>query len=500
MKGKILINSIFYKLYYFSFCYLIWIINAPDNVYAINSTEIYKRAQNSVVSIETKKGIGTGFVIEGFPSIVITNYHVVVGNSDLSIKTSSGKSVKITGPVYLNKYDDMAALIVDEKLPGIQLSKKIQIGQKLYVLGNPIGLKFSFSDGILSNIYKEKNAVETIQFTAPIEIGSSGSPIIDENGKVIGITQSMYKKIKGFGFGAPFYKIEKALKAYNIAKLTKNKFEKKCIELKDKASCQSIGDSILNSGLFELSIKWFDMGCKYGLHDSCSDSLKAHYLNGKINFEDYIKKLGNECLKDEKNKGCLLMHTLNKRRLANSKIEFESLSIDFDEKSNFYSREIFDIMRVDKEIELLISMDENADYLGYVHYKDTKEKIPVAIKIIDFKEGKEEVEKGGFKDFFNVMVPYYIRTIEKGRQNKVAVKLLDYTNKSPYVFHFEIKPKNSQPMHEELLMIFGDINKGVNIDFLVSNNSTEQKQIIKKIKEGIKILNPEKLIRFKKEN
>jgi serine protease Do len=88
---------------------------------------------------------------------------------------------------------------------------QVQIGQKVYTIGNPSGLRYTVTAGILSG-YRKNGQNKLIQTDAPINPGNSGGPLIDESGRVIGINTMVLRNTEGIGFAIP---IETALEAFS---------------------------------------------------------------------------------------------------------------------------------------------------------------------------------------------------------------------------------------------------------------------------------------------
>ncbi|MBT8338971.1 MAG: trypsin-like serine protease [Desulfatitalea sp.] len=84
-------------------------------------------------------------------------------------------------------------------------ANQVQLGQKVYTIGNPSGLRHTVTAGILSARPHEENN-QVIQTDAPINPGNSGGPLIDEKGSVIGINTMVLEKTEGIGFAIPIGK------------------------------------------------------------------------------------------------------------------------------------------------------------------------------------------------------------------------------------------------------------------------------------------------------
>ena len=159
--------------------------------------ELIRQVKPSVVSVLTydAKGdslmSGSGFFIR--PGQVMTNLHVVRGAQRAEIKTLDGKGrfYPVIGLLAVDEEADLALLSIN--LPperaravttGVALPEE---GEKVFVIGNPLRLEGSVSDGIVSAIRDVPNVGKIIQVTVPISHGNSGSPLFNMKGQVIGI-------------------------------------------------------------------------------------------------------------------------------------------------------------------------------------------------------------------------------------------------------------------------------------------------------------------------
>lgn len=157
-------------------------------------SDIAARVIPGTVSIRTidkrgeEIGEGSGFVISG-NGIIVTNFHVLEAAHRAEIKIGE-KEFKEAGLIKSDSSLDIALLKVDaESLPVLPLgdSDDLVNGQVVVVLGNPWGFEHSVSTGVISGI-RAKDDIKLIQMTAPVSPGSSGGPVIDEYGQVVGIT------------------------------------------------------------------------------------------------------------------------------------------------------------------------------------------------------------------------------------------------------------------------------------------------------------------------
>jgi Tfp pilus assembly protein PilF len=180
----------------------IWLlisISGSTPVLATDVPALVQKAKPAVVEILTYdqqnnllKG-GTGFFISSDGKL-LTNYHVISGGSSIVAKTPAGDLYYLKSVVAASEFDDVAELqFLATDVPYLVLgsSSSAVEGQRVLVIGNPEGLEGTVSDGIISAFRAGRSM---IQITAPISPGSSGSPVLDESGNVIGIATLVFKE------------------------------------------------------------------------------------------------------------------------------------------------------------------------------------------------------------------------------------------------------------------------------------------------------------------
>jgi Flp pilus assembly protein TadD len=159
--------------------------------------DLVRQVKPSVVSVltyDTKGGpliSGSGFFVR--PGEVVTNRHVIEGAHRVEIHTLEGKgrTYPVTGTLAVDDEADLALLSVDlppERSRPLRFSERSpEEGEKVFVIGNPLRLEGSVSDGIVSAVREVPNVGKIIQITAPVSHGNSGSPLLNMRGEVIGI-------------------------------------------------------------------------------------------------------------------------------------------------------------------------------------------------------------------------------------------------------------------------------------------------------------------------
>ena len=172
--------------------------------------EIAEKALAATVYLEMQDsngkplGFGSGFFVT--PNLIATNYHVIAGAASGTAKLVGKSTIyKIEGFTATNKYNDLALLKVSASginpLP-IGNSDAVKIGETVYVAGNPKGLEGTFSDGIISSRHGG-HAKGRLQMTAPISPGSSGSPMLNRKGEVIGVSFMILEGGQNLNFAIP---------------------------------------------------------------------------------------------------------------------------------------------------------------------------------------------------------------------------------------------------------------------------------------------------------
>jgi len=134
---------------------------------------------------------GSGFFLR--PGQVVTNLHVIRGAVRADIKTLDGKGkiFQVSGTLAVDEEGDLALLGVDMPLERSRTSELASElpdeGEPIFVIGNPLKLEGSVSDGIVSAVREVPNSYRIIQITAPISHGNSGSPVFNLRGQVLGV-------------------------------------------------------------------------------------------------------------------------------------------------------------------------------------------------------------------------------------------------------------------------------------------------------------------------
>lgn len=169
----------------------------------------------AVVTVSSPAGMGSGFFIneDGY---LITNYHVIEKETKIEVtmfqKVKDGfekknfKNVKIEA---INPFVDLALLRVedlgDTKVKYAYLGDidKIEVGEKVFAIGNPLGLERTVTDGVISTTNRAFEGLVYIQTNADINPGNSGGPLFNLAGEVVGVANMGYIFFGGLGFAIP---------------------------------------------------------------------------------------------------------------------------------------------------------------------------------------------------------------------------------------------------------------------------------------------------------
>lgn len=145
--------------------------------------------------------LGSGFFVR--PDVVATNNHVVKHASRLYSKIVGQRTVyDVAGLVGASEKDDLALIkLKGAAAPSLPLAdgSRVAVGDPVYVVGNPEGLEGTFSQGVVSALRGEAY----IQITAPISAGSSGGPVLNNRGEVIGVAVGAITEGQNLNFAIP---------------------------------------------------------------------------------------------------------------------------------------------------------------------------------------------------------------------------------------------------------------------------------------------------------
>ena len=186
----------------------------PTAAPSLTVPAIYQRVTPSVVAVQTSRKLGTGVIVADNGTILTAN-HVVAGHGAITVTFADGTTTTATVAA-ANPKQDIAAL-VPAKLPRVVVPANLgggaEVGAPVVAIGNPLGLTDSVSAGVVSGLNRTADTDAgtfsgLIQFDASVNPGSSGGPLLDAHGLVIGIVVSIAvpdgeDAFAGIGFAVP---------------------------------------------------------------------------------------------------------------------------------------------------------------------------------------------------------------------------------------------------------------------------------------------------------
>jgi serine protease Do len=174
------------------------------------------RLAPAVIKVSTPGGLGSGVILsrDGY---AITNAHVVQGETNLratvwfaqtdgTLKRTDIDDVEL---IALNNHIDLALIKVkhpegkDFLFAPVQDAEKLEIGQNVFAIGNPLGLERTLTQGVISTTQRNFDGLTYIQTDTPINPGNSGGPLFNTKGEVIGITNMGIRGGEALGFAIP---------------------------------------------------------------------------------------------------------------------------------------------------------------------------------------------------------------------------------------------------------------------------------------------------------
>lgn len=266
--------------------------------------ELVKRIKPSAVAIETfdSRGNtlsrGSGFFVSS--DRIITNRHVIDRSSRVEIHLMDGKKFSVKGVLAVDGEGDLALLQVDvpkELANPLPIVKAVpQEGEFVVVVGNPFGLEGSVSNGIVSAVREISGYGKIIQITAPISPGSSGSPVVNMLGQVIGVATLQAAEGQSLNFAVPADRIAQ-LKIGDLQTVSN-------VTTETNKSKRAIAERSYAQGLAQLSLDdyakalpyferateidpsypeaWYQAGYCYGILGRHSDALRASKQASKL--------------------------------------------------------------------------------------------------------------------------------------------------------------------------------------------------------------------------
>jgi S1-C subfamily serine protease len=182
--------------------------------------EIARKVLPAVVTIVTAdaagnvRGLGSGFVVRS-DGVIVTNSHVIADADAAVVLLADGQRAAVEGVIAGDPERDFAVVkIRAHNLPTAALgnSARVEIGERVVAIGNPKGQLGTVSEGIVSQI-RSSAELTVIQHTAPISQGSSGGPLVNEHGEVIGVNTAVLAEGQNLNFALPIDYVREGLRA-----------------------------------------------------------------------------------------------------------------------------------------------------------------------------------------------------------------------------------------------------------------------------------------------
>lgn len=259
-----------------------------------NITQVLARVNESVVGISKLKNPGNTVFLEGGSSqlglgtgMIVTNNGYILTNEHVSgskystcyVTLESGKSYK-ADVVWSDSDIDLSIVKINAKnLPYVTFgdSEYVQVGEKVYAIGNPIGFEFqrTVTSGIISAVNRSITITENekssymedlIQTDATINPGNSGGPLINAKGEVIGINSVKITSAEGIGFAIPINVVKTIVQRFE----TDGKFEEATLGIfaYDKNVIPYLNSNLqLENGIYVVQIKRNSPAARYGLKE-----------------------------------------------------------------------------------------------------------------------------------------------------------------------------------------------------------------------------------------
>ena len=182
---------------------------------------IIENVIKGVVTIKTDISQGSGFIVtdDGY---VVTNHHVMRGAKSAGIYTYDDKTYSVRIIDY-NQDMDLALLKISGSFDELEFgdSDDMKIGEKVIAIGNPLGLSFTATEGIISGLHREgiNNLPYYFQTDVSLNPGNSGGPLINTKGKVIGINNFVVSGAENLGFALESNKIVEVINEISMSAL-----------------------------------------------------------------------------------------------------------------------------------------------------------------------------------------------------------------------------------------------------------------------------------------
>jgi len=170
--------------------------------------QMVERSKPAIVRIEVfgagGRGIGTGFAIAK-DGLIVTNFHVIQGVARARVVLHDGSEYDVDRVVAIDEAHDLVVIGIakgDMMVLEIGDSEAVSAGDPVFAIGNPLGADYTISDGLISAV-RQFDELTMLQISAPISQGSSGGPLLNHYGEVIGVATWVSEAGQNLNFGMP---------------------------------------------------------------------------------------------------------------------------------------------------------------------------------------------------------------------------------------------------------------------------------------------------------
>ncbi|MBF0494050.1 MAG: trypsin-like peptidase domain-containing protein [Candidatus Omnitrophica bacterium] len=196
-----------------------WNTNISFAVEEMSAERIFAERCDSVVLVgaainKKSANVGSGFIVSP-DGLIVTNYHVVKNAKTIAIKLKNAKCYPNAKVINFDSAKDVAVLKIQAGgLKSVDLGNSdwVKIGEKVVVIGNPLGLESTISDGLISSIRTMNGGIKLLQTSVPLSSGSSGSPLFNLRGEVIGVNVSGISNGQNLNFAVPINSVRWVIK------------------------------------------------------------------------------------------------------------------------------------------------------------------------------------------------------------------------------------------------------------------------------------------------
>lgn len=176
-------------------------------------SDFHSTISQAVFKINTASGSGSGFFLQDY-QVVVTNHHVIAGNHKVALEDHD-QNRYLADVIYVDPDTDLALLQVKGDMPSPHITlaeaESLQSRDKVYVLGFPFGMPFTLTEGIVSSTQQLMEGRQYIQTDAAVNPGNSGGPVVNTEGRVVGVTTAKFTNADNVGFAIPMDAVQDAL-------------------------------------------------------------------------------------------------------------------------------------------------------------------------------------------------------------------------------------------------------------------------------------------------